>query len=66
MNDEIISVRKVVKVSALLEDIKQKYKTLQENPDFDEGYFDCDQTEAYMKFLIEQHKDDWVVIDDRK
>ena len=34
------------------------------SPDIDEGYFDEEDVQSYLNFLIERYHDEWVVIDD--
>lgn len=32
--------------------------------DIDEGYFDEEDVQSYLNFLIERYHDEWIVIDD--
>ena len=34
------------------------------SPDIDGGYFDEEDVQSYLNFLIERYHDEWIVIDD--
>ena len=49
----------------ILEQIREDFKLWEEmSPDIDEGYFDEEDVQSYLNFLIERYHDEWVVIDD--
>ena len=53
------------KKSELIEQSREDYKLLEEmTPDIDEGYFDEEDVQSYLNFLIERYHDEWIVIDD--
>ena len=55
----------VIKKSELIEQIREDFKLWEEmSPDIDEGYFDEEDVQSYLNFLIERYHDEWVVIDD--
>ena len=55
----------VIKKSELIEQIREDFKLWEEmSPDIDEGYFDGEDVQSYLNFLIERYHDEWVVIDD--
>lgn len=55
----------VIKRSELIEQIREDFKLWEEmSPDIDEGYFDEEDVQSYLNFLIERHHAEWIVIDD--
>lgn len=55
----------VIKKSELIEQIREDFKLLEKmSPDIDEGYFDEEDVQSYLNFLIERHHAEWIVIDD--
>ena len=55
----------VIKKSELIEQIREDFKLWEEmSPDIDKGYFDEEDVQSYLNFLIERYHDEWVVIDD--
>ena len=55
----------VIKKSELIEQIREDFKLWEEmSPDIDEGYFDVEDVQSYLNFLIERHHAEWIVIDD--
>ena len=55
----------VIKKSELIEQIREDFKLWEEmSPDIDEGYFDEEDVQSYLNFLIERYHDKWIVIDD--
>ena len=55
----------VIKKSELIEQIREDFKLWGEmSPDIDEGYFDEEDVQSYLNFLIERHHAEWIVIDD--
>ena len=55
----------IIKKSELIEQIREDFKLWEEmSPDIDEGYFDVEDVQSYLNFLIERYHDVWVVIDD--
>ena len=57
----------VIKKSELIEQIREDFKLWEEmSPDIDEGYFDEEDVQSYLNFLIERYHDEWVVIDVRR
>ena len=55
----------VIKKSELIEQIREDFKLWEEmSPDIDGGYFDEEDVQSYLNFLIERYHDEWVVIDD--
>ena len=55
----------VIKNSELIEQIREDFKLLEKmSPDIDEGYFDEEDVQSYLNFLIERHHAEWIVIDD--
>jgi len=55
----------VIKKSELIEQIREDFKLWEEmSPDIDEGYFDKEDVQSYLNFLIERYHDEWIVIDD--
>ena len=55
----------VIKKSELIEQIREDFKLWEEmSLDIDEGYFDEEDVQSYLNFLIERYHDEWVVIDD--
>lgn len=57
--------KKIVRKSELLNQIRIDLKTWEENqPDFDENYFDESDVISYYEFLINKYRDKWIIIDD--
>lgn len=55
----------VIKKSELIEQIREDFKLWEEmSPDIDKGYFDEEDVQSYLNFLIERYHDEWIVIDD--
>ena len=55
----------VIKKSELIEQIREDFKLWEEmSPDIDTGYFDEEDVQSYLNFLIERYHDEWIVIDD--
>jgi hypothetical protein len=55
----------VIKKSELIEQIREDLKLWEEmSPDIDKGYFDEEDVQSYLNFLIERYHDEWIVIDD--
>ena len=55
----------VIKKSELIEQIREDFKLWEEmSQDIDEGYFDEEDVQSYLNFLIERHHAEWIVIDD--
>ena len=55
----------IIKKSELIEQIREDFKLREEmSPDIDEGYFDEEDVQSYLNFLIERYHDEWIVIDD--
>ena len=55
----------IIKKSELIEQIREDFKLWEEmSQDIDEGYFDEEDVQSYLNFLIERYHDEWVVIDD--
>ena len=55
----------VIKKSELIEQIREDFKLWEEmSPDIDEVYFDEEDVQSYLNFLIERHHAEWIVIDD--
>ena len=55
----------VIKKSELIEQIREDLKLWEEmSPDIDKGYFDEEDVQSYLNFLIERHHAEWIVIDD--
>lgn len=55
----------VIKKSELIEQIREDFKPWEEmSPDIDKGYFDEEDVQSYLNFLIERYHDEWIVIDD--
>lgn len=55
----------VIKKSELIEQIREDFKLWEEmSPDIDKGYFDEEDVQSYLNFLIERHHAEWIVIDD--
>ena len=53
----------VIKKSELIEQIREDFKLWEEmSPDIDEGYFDEEDVQSYLNFLIERYHDEWVVL----
>ena len=47
----------VIKKSELIEQIREDFKLWEEmSPDIDEGYFDEEDVQSYLNFLIERHQ----------
>ena len=54
----------VIKKSELIEQIREDFKLWEEmSPDIDKGYFDEEDVQSYLNFLIERYHDEWIVID---
>jgi mRNA-degrading endonuclease HigB of HigAB toxin-antitoxin module len=57
--------KEVKRKSELLNQIRIDLKTWEENqPDFDENYFDESDVISYYEFLINKYRDKWIIIDD--
>lgn len=57
--------KEVRRKSELLNRIRIDLKTWEENqPDFDENYFDESDVISYYEFLINKYRDKWIIIDD--
>lgn len=57
--------KEVKRKSELLNQIRIDLKTWEENqPDFDENYFDESDVISYYGFLINKYRDKWIIIDD--
>ena len=57
--------KKIVRKSELLAQIRADLKAWEENqPDFDENYFDESDVISYYEFLINKYRDKWIIIDD--
>lgn len=57
--------KKIVRKSELLAQIRADLKAWEENqPDFDENYFDESDVISYYEFLINKYQDKWIIIDD--
>lgn len=57
--------KEVKRKSELLNQIRIDLKTWEENqPDFDENYFDESDVISYYEFLINKYRDNWIIIDD--
>ena len=55
----------VIKKSELIEQIREDFNLWEEmSPDIDKGYFDEEDVQSYLNFLIERYHDEWIVIDD--
>ena len=55
----------VIKKSELIKQIREDLKLWEEmSPDIDKGYFDEEDVQSYLNFLIERYHDEWIVIDD--
>ena len=55
----------VIKKSELIKQIREDFKLWEEmSPDIDKGYFDEEDVQSYLNFLIERYHDEWIVIDD--
>jgi hypothetical protein len=55
----------VIKKSELIEQIREDFKLWEEmSPDIDKGYFDEEDVQSYLNFLIERHHAEWIIIDD--
>lgn len=58
--------KRLLKASMLEEQIRQEFEKRQNHEqDIDNGYFDDDEVESYLHFLIREHANDWSVIEDR-
>ena len=56
--------KKIVRKSELLAQIRADLKAWEENqPDFDENYFDESDVISYYEFLINKYQDKWIIID---
>ena len=57
--------KKIVRKSELLAQIRADLKAWEENqPDFDENYFDESDVISYYEFLINKYQDKWILLDD--
>lgn len=57
--------KEVKRKSELLNQIRTDLKTWEENqPDFDENYFDESDVISYYEFLVNKYRDEWIIIDD--
>lgn len=57
--------KKIVRKSELLAQIRADLKAWEENqPDFEENYFDESDVISYYEFLINKYQDKWIIIDD--
>ena len=57
--------KKIVRKSELLAQIRADLKAWEENqPDFDENYFDESDVISYYEVLINKYQDKWIIIDD--
>lgn len=57
--------KEVKRKSELLNQIRIDLKAWEENqPDFDENYFDESDVISYYEFLINKYWDKWIIIDD--
>lgn len=57
--------KEIVRKSELLAQIRADLKAWEENqPDFDENYFDESDVISYYEFLINKYQDKWIIIDD--
>lgn len=57
--------KEVKRKSELLNQIRIDLKTWEENqPDFDENYFDESDVISYYEFLINKYRNKWIIIDD--
>lgn len=57
--------KKIVRKSELLAQIRADLKAWEENqPDFDENYFDESDVISHYEFLINKYQDKWIIIDD--
>ena len=57
--------KEIVRKSELLAQIRADLKAWEENqPDFDENYFDESDVISYYEFLINKYRDKWIIIDD--
>lgn len=57
--------KEVKRKSELLNQIRIDLKTWEENqPDFDENYFDESDVISYYEFLTDRYRDEWIIIDD--
>ena len=57
--------KEVKRKAELLNQIRIDLKTWEENqPDFDENYFDESDVISYYEFLINKYRDKWIIIDD--
>ena len=57
--------KEIMRKSELLAQIRADLKAWEENqPDFDENYFDESDVISYYEFLINKYWDKWIIIDD--
>lgn len=63
---EKIGCRVVKRSSELVKEIREDFRSIVDgNPDIDRDFYDDNAVESYLSFLVELHKNDWLVIDDR-
>ena len=63
---EKIGCRVVKRSSELVKEIREDFHSIVDgNPDIDRDFYDDNAVESYLSFLVELHKNDWLVIDDR-
>ena len=65
-NNESPSIKRIVKVSMLLEEIRNELDTItRELPDFNADFYDDAEIEKVLNYLAAKHEDEWILIDDR-
>ena len=63
---EKIGCRVVKRCSELVKEIREDLQSMVDrNSDIDSDFYDDNAVESYLSFLVELHKNDWLVIDDR-
>ena len=63
---ERIGCRVVKRCSELVKEIRENLQSMVDrNSDIDSDFYDDNAVESYLSFLVELHKNDWLVIDDR-
>lgn len=63
---EKIGCRVVKRCSELVKEIRENLQSMVDrNSDIDSDFYDDNAVESYLSFLVELHKNDWLVIDDR-
>ena len=63
---EKIGCRVVKRCSELVKEIRENLQSMVDrNSDIESDFYDDNAVESYLSFLVELHKNDWLVIDDR-